>query len=207
MLQARKKPKQARAKQRVAAILAAAERLLIEEDYDQFSTNLVAQKADVNIASLYQYFPNKEALIYAINRKMLDEVLDSCQRIRQCWPNIGWRQSLELMQGDFLTDQNHIRLVRALNNAIYNSPTLLTMEREHAETIARFHADFLQHYGSPWPRRTLINAGRLIYAMANVIYYELGHLSATDEKESMKLYKSNLVNFIEQALTQPKPPI
>jgi AcrR family transcriptional regulator len=62
----RKRPKQERSQATVEAILTATTRILTEQGHAQFTTNRVAELAGVSIGSLYQYFPNKEALIVAL---------------------------------------------------------------------------------------------------------------------------------------------
>jgi AcrR family transcriptional regulator len=62
----RKMPKQARAQATVDAILTATAELLVELGYDRTTTNAIARRAGVSIGSLYQYFPNKEALLTAL---------------------------------------------------------------------------------------------------------------------------------------------
>jgi AcrR family transcriptional regulator len=59
----RKAPVQARARATVSAILDATAQLLVEEGYHKLSTNRIAERAGVSIGSLYQYFPNKEAIV------------------------------------------------------------------------------------------------------------------------------------------------
>ena len=62
----RKAPRQERAKATVETILAATARILVKHGYDGLTTNAVAAAAGVSIGSLYQYFPNKEALVAAL---------------------------------------------------------------------------------------------------------------------------------------------
>ena len=57
---------QKRSQQTVAAILEATARILVDEGYDSLNTNRVAEVAEVSIGSLYQYFPNKQALVLAL---------------------------------------------------------------------------------------------------------------------------------------------
>ena len=45
------------------AILEATAQVLVQDGYDKTSTNRVAQRAGVSVGSVYQYFPNKEALV------------------------------------------------------------------------------------------------------------------------------------------------
>jgi AcrR family transcriptional regulator len=70
----RKAPSQARARATVGAILDAAARILTHEGYDALTTNRVAEVAGVSIGSLYQYFPNKEALIASLSKRHLDDL-------------------------------------------------------------------------------------------------------------------------------------
>lgn len=68
----RKRPRQTRSKATVDAILDATARVLIAQGFDGLTTNAVAEAAGVSIGSLYQYFPNKEALVAAMIETHLD---------------------------------------------------------------------------------------------------------------------------------------
>ncbi|HLU68749.1 MAG TPA: TetR/AcrR family transcriptional regulator [Kofleriaceae bacterium] len=69
----RKRPRQARARETVEAILAAATQLLERGGYGKLTTNRIAERAGVSIGSLYEYFPNKDAVVIAIMERCLDE--------------------------------------------------------------------------------------------------------------------------------------
>lgn len=71
----RKQPRQARSRATVEAIVEAGARILGDRGWPGFTTNEVAERAGVSIGSLYQYFPNKLALIEAIRRRHFDDVL------------------------------------------------------------------------------------------------------------------------------------
>jgi AcrR family transcriptional regulator len=79
-ISARKQPQQARSTELVATILEAAVQVLAREGAQRFTTARVAEKAGVSIGSLYQYFPNKAAILF---RLQSDE----------------WRQTGELLRG------------------------------------------------------------------------------------------------------------
>jgi AcrR family transcriptional regulator len=72
----RKIPQQERSQITVEAILIATAHILTVEGYNQFNTNRVAELAGVSIGSLYQYFPNKEALIFALAEHHANEMLE-----------------------------------------------------------------------------------------------------------------------------------
>jgi AcrR family transcriptional regulator len=68
----RRKPSQRRSQVTVAAILDAAARVFEERGFDAGTTNRVAEKAGVSIGSLYEYFPNKDALLVAVVERELE---------------------------------------------------------------------------------------------------------------------------------------
>ena len=65
-ISSRKQPKQARSTELVAAILDAAAQVLAKEGAHRFTTARVAEKAGVSVGSLYQYFPNKAAILFRL---------------------------------------------------------------------------------------------------------------------------------------------
>nr|WP_041296412.1 TetR family transcriptional regulator [Janthinobacterium sp. Marseille] len=62
----RKQPKQARSTELVAAILEAATQVLAQEGAQRFTTARVAERAGVSVGSVYQYFPNKAAILFRL---------------------------------------------------------------------------------------------------------------------------------------------
>jgi AcrR family transcriptional regulator len=62
----RKQPQQARSTELVTVILEAAVQVLAEEGVQRFTTARVAEKAGVSVGSLYQYFPNKAAILFRL---------------------------------------------------------------------------------------------------------------------------------------------
>ena len=69
----RRRPQQARSRARIAGVLAAAERLLAREGAGALSTTRIAVEAGVSVGSLYQYFPDKGAIVDALARHYMDE--------------------------------------------------------------------------------------------------------------------------------------
>lgn len=63
---ARKRPRQARSRATVEAILEASSRILAERGLAETTTTAVAELAGVSVGTLYQYFPSKEALVAGV---------------------------------------------------------------------------------------------------------------------------------------------
>jgi AcrR family transcriptional regulator len=84
LVSTRKEPRQARSGDLMAAVLDAAVQVLRSEGATRFTTARVAERAGVSVGSLYQYFPNKAAILF---RLQADE----------------WRRTSGLLR-DILTD-------------------------------------------------------------------------------------------------------
>jgi AcrR family transcriptional regulator len=73
-LEPRKTPVQARATATVEAIFEATIQVLLKDGADRLTTTRVATRAGVSVGTLYQYFPNKQALLLAVIAAHLDNV-------------------------------------------------------------------------------------------------------------------------------------
>lgn len=70
----RRAPVQARAKQRIERVLDAAEAVFVDVGYDAASTNAIAQRAGTSIGSLYEFFPNKQAIARALAERYAQQL-------------------------------------------------------------------------------------------------------------------------------------
>src|SRR5580704_5727293 len=103
IISARKRPGQARSKKLVNDILEAAIRVLGREGARRFTTARVAAAAGVSVGSLYQYFPNKEAILFRLQTN-------------------EWQQTGELLRkifGD--SSRQPLERLRAAVNAFFHS--------------------------------------------------------------------------------------
>src|SRR5690349_6140612 len=80
-LQPRKEPRQERSRQMRADILDAGVRVLQREGALSFTTPRVAEMAGISVGSLYQYFPNKQALLFAIHSRIAERAWVEVQAI------------------------------------------------------------------------------------------------------------------------------
>lgn len=78
-LKPRKSPRQARATATLDAIFEAAIQVLVTVGPQRLTTTKVAERAGVSVGSMYQYFPHKQALFYALNERYLNVVADKVE--------------------------------------------------------------------------------------------------------------------------------
>lgn len=81
VLEPRKSPVQARSTASVEAILEATIQILLSEGKERLTTTKVASRAGVSVGTLYQYFPNKGALLQAALKRHLGEVAAEVERV------------------------------------------------------------------------------------------------------------------------------
>jgi AcrR family transcriptional regulator len=80
-LEPRKTPVQARSAASVEAILEATVQVLLDVGKQRLTTTRVAARAGVSVGTLYQYFPNKSALLQAILRRHFSEILGAIESV------------------------------------------------------------------------------------------------------------------------------
>jgi len=105
----RRTPRQRRSREIVAAILEAARQILAEREIGALTTQQVADRAGISIGSLYRYFPDKEAVIAALQQ--VDTRAEARSLAESDWAidALPLREALEVMV-DFQLDR-HRRLL------------------------------------------------------------------------------------------------
>jgi AcrR family transcriptional regulator len=188
-------PRQARSRQTVERLLDSADRLLGRDGLLAFNTNAVAAEADLDIASLYQYFPSKEALLYAL---LEQRCLGLQARLEV------WRLEAEHLPLATLLQQVSVALYPAegsgwslgsLQPIIERVPELRELVEALQLDLAVFWADVLQQRGSVLPRpqlieycrlfQTLLSSGHSFVAGRPVEHSELLHEWLSDVGSSM----------------------
>jgi AcrR family transcriptional regulator len=81
LLEPRKSPVQARSTATVDAILEATIQVLLSVGKERLTTTRVALRAGVSVGTLYQYFPNKSALLQATLKRHLAEVTEAVELV------------------------------------------------------------------------------------------------------------------------------
>jgi AcrR family transcriptional regulator len=141
-LEPRRRPRQERARATVEAIVAAAAEVIASEGYAAMNTNKVAARAGVSIGSLYQYFPNKQALLVSLLEEHLARVHPLVARSLEelADPAVPFVEAMRRMFVSLLAlhhDANP-RLQRALGEEVPQPPHVRERRRrQEAEYNAR----------------------------------------------------------------------
>jgi AcrR family transcriptional regulator len=131
-LQPRKQPRQARAELTRQRILTAATHVFAEHGYAAGTTNRIAERARISIGSLYQYYPNKDAILVELLIRHLDAGEAAIARRQSEEPPGSFE---ELVRGFVRTTiDNHL-----------DDPQLLRVMAEHAPPSRALQEKIAQH--------------------------------------------------------------
>ncbi len=107
VLEPRKLPVQARSAASVEAVLEATVQVLLEVGKGRLTTTRVAARAGVSVGTLYQYFPNKSALLQAALRRHLDAVADAVEAACRAQRGASLRTMATALVEAFLAAKMH----------------------------------------------------------------------------------------------------
>jgi AcrR family transcriptional regulator len=125
-------PGQARSQETVGVILEASARILESDGLQGFNTNAIALRAGVSVGSIYQYFPNKDAIVLALISSFEEVLHDAVLKAVQAGRGRPLKHRLRL-------------LVRALVTAHYQRSRLNRVLEADEERLGRGAEDSAFH--------------------------------------------------------------
>lgn len=157
-ISSRKQPKQARSTDLVSTILEAATQVLQHEGATRFTTARVAERAGVSVGSLYQYFPNKAAILFRLQSDEWRQTTEMLRRILEDRTHPPQARLRRLVHAFIQSECDEAQTRGALNDAapLYRDAPEAKEAREFSETTMRnFMKEALPKV--PAPRRQLAN--------------------------------------------------
>jgi AcrR family transcriptional regulator len=116
VLTPRKQPIQKRSMATVTAILEGAAQVLERHGSDGFTTNAIAERAGVSIGTLYQYYPDKNAIAAALSRSVRAALVERMASAMEVARGLPLREGLRLLtSAALLSDAARPRFARALD--------------------------------------------------------------------------------------------
>ncbi len=144
----RRRPRQQRAQVTLEAILQAAASLIARDGYPSLTTNKVAERAGVSIGSLYQYFPNKEAILVALleqHMSTVEPVIEESMR-ELADPEVPFAEAMRRLMVRLLDrHRDHPRLQRALTEEVPHPRHIRALHRKQDREYTARVAHLLRH--------------------------------------------------------------
>ena len=200
----RKMPKQKRSREMVERLLDATAATLSERGLEDTTTNHIAEKASVSIGSLYQYFPDKEALLEALMGRISEDIANT---FRDHATKLGY------VEFDLKTVSNYLILYGI--NAIRNDPLALEIMKSWnglpleklLDPLEKFFLSmaqpyFLRHY-QDYPIQHL--EGELYVLINSTLFTVVRFLQSEPNNSFSEKTLAHILSDMIVALLSPKP--
>ena len=189
--------RQERGQRRIAAILDAAAALFTSRGVEGTTMSAIAAQSETSIGSLYQFFPNREALVEAL----AEQYLADWQRMRadttRSRPR-GLRASIDAgIDARVKLHLEHAALSRLLETNTSTARAIHELETELGSAVA-----FLSSYGPDVDEETLRRYARMVNAMVNGVMNTIvyGALSETQRDTLIDELKSVVHAYVVKRL-------
>lgn len=118
-LKPRKMPRQSRATVTLDAIFEATIQVLVTDGPHRLTTTRVAERAGVSVGTMYQYFPHKQALFYALNERYLDDLAEKVENACQAQHGALMAQMVEALVTTYWNAKmERVEVTRALYRSV-----------------------------------------------------------------------------------------
>jgi AcrR family transcriptional regulator len=136
-LSLRRTPQQARSRARLEKVLEAAERLLVAEGVESLTTTRVAAEAGVSVGSLYQYLPDRGAIIDALAADHLERLEAVMEGFVEAAAVERWPDPVAVLMDGFAALYRDGHGFRALWFASGLTEQTRAADREHKRRMAQ----------------------------------------------------------------------
>ena len=199
----RNAPIQKRALERRAKILEVTAELLEEVGQDDLTTILVAKRAEMSVGTLYHYFPNKYAILYALAEQWLGEI-DTVLRELEA-------ERLETMSLKKFVDKAVERMLLAYTNqrgllplvqAMFGVPELKDLDTAHDELIITSMARMFARLEVAERPAELTRLGRGFLEINHALLLVVVNQSKADSLKTLNDLKYVSLCLLERAKSQ-----
>ncbi len=199
----RKQPVQPRAAETRDRILTAATRIFSRHGYSAGTTNRIAEEAGVSVGSLYQYFPNKDAILVALVRRHATEgfatIVDVLADPRLLPPTLEARIAV-FVDAAIANHSGDPRLHQVLFEEAPRPPAVLAELHAGEELIVKAAAALL----AAEPRVTTTDpelAARMV--VTGIESYVHRFVATRNPKVALDTFRDELVALLVAYLTRP----
>ncbi|KAA6171526.1 TetR/AcrR family transcriptional regulator [Pseudomonas veronii] len=194
----RKIPAQARSRATVEAIMQAATYILTQVGWEGLTTNAIAERAGVNIGSLYQFFPNKEAVIAELQRRHAAATRTDLLNALEILPGQpSLREALTLIVDMIVAEH---RIAPALHKAIHEELPLTVRQAEPEKGhLQRQFSDVLR------PFMTNVPDPDLSIYLVGIAAHAIIHTVTADRPQLLEdqRFITEVVTLLESYLHRP----
>ena len=158
ILEPRKRPTQERSQKKFDLLLAVSRELLLEVGFESFTCEEVAQRAELPIGTLYQFFANKYVIVCELDRQDSVAVKSELEAFAGQIPSLDWLRFLDRLIDHvaalWVADPSRRAVWHAVQATPATRATAAVTERDLAASVAYALAPLTP--GTPRERRRIV---------------------------------------------------
>ncbi|WP_454973920.1 TetR family transcriptional regulator [Corynebacterium propinquum] len=168
----RRRPSQARSRERFHRILQAARSVLVDVGFESFTFDEVARRAEVPIGTLYQFFANKYAMICELDRVDTAESIGALQSFSEQIPAPQWPEVLEGFIDHLARMWSEDPSRRAVWHAIQSTPATRATAADTQQEMLAIIAQALRPLAPDMAEDARLEmAGLLVHTVVSLLNY------------------------------------
>ena len=168
----RRRPSQARSRERFHRILQAARSVLVGVGFESFTFDEVARRAEVPIGTLYQFFANKYAMICELDRVDTAESIGALQSFSEQIPAPQWPEVLEGFIDHLARMWSEDPSRRAVWHAIQSTPATRATAADTQQEMLAIIAQALRPLAPEMAEDARLEmAGLLVHTVVSLLNY------------------------------------
>ncbi len=192
-------PRQSRSLQRREEILHTTATLLDRVGFDDLTTILIAKELRISVGSLYHYFPNKQAILYALGEQWLEEQSRALEDIAL--------KDLESMAPAAFIDLAFPRMLKVyreqqgmlpLVQAMWAVPELRDLDERHDEIVISHLAVMFRRLGLTQRKSELERRARLMLELTHALFITIVEQTGARASRSFDDLKRMGLSLLEQ---------
>ena len=200
-LQRRREPQQKRSQKRINEILEATARLLARVGLDDLTTVLIARELGISVGSVYHYFPNKFAILYAVGERWLEEMTTVLGMVE------NW--DLDKMDIEGFVDQYCDEMLKTyrlqiavlpLVQAMVTMPELRKLDELHDEEIIRCLMKACRRLGIRKKDDELNRIGCLVLEISHAVFMVIVKQNEQRGSQTLNDLKVMLNEYLRQQM-------
>ena len=179
-MKTRRVPTQERAKKRVEAILDAAAEIFVDVGYDSATVDAIAERAETSVGSIYQFFPNKQALFEALAERCIGRSKEIFGAVLT--PKVlaaGWEEILGTVLVAYYEWERKDITLRAIYRNLHLYGIFEAADRAMTQELIERTAQLVAFYTDLTPARRKIVATTVVNTVTSFLFY------ARQEKEPL----------------------
>lgn len=200
-IEPRNAPVQGRSKKRSKQIIDATSELLERVGFDDLNTILIAKEVGISIGSLYHYFPNKHAILYAMGMRWLDDIEQVLKEF-DAWDIES--MTLSDLLGDMLATNFKVykkqKAILTLVQAMFSIPELRELDEKHDEMMISTFARVFKRMGMSKQLKERERLGRVYLESTHAVFLTMSTQQGERAKRTLSDLKVMVMALLQSHL-------